>query len=230
MELSAESLAGIDGFRELSHDDRAAIARLGNLEHHGANELILSHKDTGTDVFIIVSGQVRATHYSRNGKEVTFRELGAGELFGEMSAIDGKPRSAHVVTLTESLIGRLSSETFWGVLTNHSSFAALMLKKLTAQVRVLSDRVVEFSTLGVKNRIHAELLRLAREQPLENNRGEISPLPTHADIASRVSTHREAVTRELNELMQSGLLEKHKRTLIITDMDQLTQMVTDLQS
>ena len=228
MELSAQALAGIDGFRDLSHEERTAIAQKGSAEKYSTQTLILSHRDQDSDVFMIISGQVRATHYSRNGKEVTFRELGAGELFGELSAIDSKPRSAHVVTLAESLIGRLSSEAFWEVLRSHPSFAALMLQKLTGQVRLLTDRVVEFSTLGVKNRIHAELLRLAREHDHADNRAEISPVPTHADIASRVSTHREAVTRELNGLIQTGLLEKKKRTLTVTDMVQLTKMVEEV--
>jgi len=230
VELSAEALAGIDGFRDLNHKDRAAVARHGTVEQHPNNHLILSHRDQGSDVFMIISGQVRATHYSRNGKEVTFRELGAGELFGELSAIDGKPRSAHVVTLADSTIGRMSAEVFWTVLRGHPDFAELMLEKLTSQVRLLSDRVVEFSTLGVKNRIHTELLRLAREQEPSDNRADISPVPTHAYIASRVSTHREAVTRELNGLIQSGLLEKKKRTLTVTDLLRLTKMVEDVSN
>jgi CRP/FNR family cyclic AMP-dependent transcriptional regulator len=101
----------------------------------------------------------------------------------------------------------MSAELFWTVLRGHPDFAGPMLEKLTSQARLLSDRVVEFSTLGVKNRIHAELLHLAREQEPSNNRADISPVPTHADIASRVSTRQEAVTRELNGVIQSGLLE-----------------------
>ena len=82
----------------------------------------------------------------------------------------------------------------------------------------------------MKNRIHAELLRLAREQEPSDNRADISPVPTHADIASRVSTHREAVTRELNGLIQSGLLAKKKRTLTVTDLLRLTKMVVDVSN
>ncbi len=78
----------------------------------------------------------------------------------------------------------------------------------------------------MKNR----LLRLAREHDHADNRVEISPVPTHADIASRVSTHREAVTRELNGLVQSGLLEKKKRTLTVTNMLQLMKMVEEVGS
>ena len=72
-----------------------------------------------------------------------------------------------------------------------------MFKALANQIRSLSERIVEFSTLGVNNRVHAEILRLAREVESRNGQYRISPAPTHADIASRVSTHREAVTKNL---------------------------------
>ncbi|MEE8334557.1 MAG: helix-turn-helix domain-containing protein, partial [Alphaproteobacteria bacterium] len=83
----------------------------------------------------------------------------------------------------------------------------------------------EFSTLAVNNRIHAELLRLAMSAGINDNVSEISPAPTHAEIASRISTHREAVTRELNELAQAGVLEKRNRALVVRDIAWLQDVV-----
>src|SRR3546814_17818984 len=86
-----------------------------------------------------------------------------------------------------------------------------LLTSLIGTVRTLSERIFEFSTLAVKNRIHSELLRLAREGEHVGKTAHISPAPTHADIASRISTHREAVTRDLNELTKSGLRREERR-------------------
>ena len=96
-------------------------------------------------------------------------------------------------------------------------------------VRGLCERVVEFSTLGVKNRIHAELLRLANKHMQDENRAVISPAPTHADIASRVSTTREAVTREMSHLGQIGVIERRSGTLVVCDTAKLTQMVQEVR-
>src|SRR3546814_339533 len=85
-----------------------------------------------------------------------------------------------------------------------------------------------FRSLAVKNRIHSELLRLAREGEHEGKSARISPAPTHADIASRISTHREAVTRELNDLTKSGLLTRDGRTLIISDVEELERLVHEV--
>jgi DNA-binding GntR family transcriptional regulator len=85
------------------------------------------------------------------------------------------------------------------------------------------------STLGVKNRIHAELLRLAQRKMKDGKTAVISPAPTHADIASRVSTHREAVTRELNQLAHIGLLERRPGALFVADVPTLARMVEEVR-
>ncbi|MDX1485398.1 MAG: helix-turn-helix domain-containing protein, partial [Alphaproteobacteria bacterium] len=88
--------------------------------------------------------------------------------------------------------------------------------------------VFEFSTLAVKNRIHAELLRLARRSGIEGNRASLSPAPTHSEIASRVSTHREAVTRELNAMAKDGLIARSGGGLVVTDVERLAEMVEEV--
>ncbi|MBT8447451.1 MAG: helix-turn-helix domain-containing protein, partial [Gammaproteobacteria bacterium] len=96
---------------------------------------------------------------------------------------------------------------------------------LALQVRRLSERVIEFSTVGVNDRVHAELLRLAQDGRHDGAEIAISPAPTHADIASRVATHREAVTKELSRLTREGILRKEKGTLVITDLPRLQELV-----
>ena len=126
------------------------------------------------------------------------------------------------------MIGSVSAETFRSILEEYPTVSMALLTRLTNTVRALSERIFEFSTLAVKNRIHSELLRLAREGQRDGNVARISPAPTHADIASRISTHREAVTRELNELTKSGLISRDGRTLIISDLAELERLVHDV--
>ena len=90
-------MAAIEIFSELSLEERNEIALLCRGQQYKLNGLIVSHKDISGDVFFIVSGTVRVTIYSITGKEITFRDVSAGQMFGELSAIDGKPRSAHVI-------------------------------------------------------------------------------------------------------------------------------------
>jgi CRP-like cAMP-binding protein len=101
-----------------------------------------------------------------------------------------------------------------------------ILRHLTTQVRALTERVFEFSTLAVRNRVHAELVRLARDHG--GNDAVIRPAPTHTEIASRISTHREAVTRELNRLEDLGLIVREGRSLRVADLERLQAMVEDV--
>jgi len=216
-ELTAETLAGIQLFRHLPAEDRKALADRCHAHRYAAKQEIVSHAEQSSDVYFIVSGQVRATIYSAGGREVAFRDLGAGDMFGDLSAIDGKPRSASVVAVVDSFVISMTAKAFREILKTYPTVAMAALLELVDLVRGLCDRVIEMSTLGVKNRIHAELLRLAQRKMKE-----------HADIASRVSTHREAVTRELNHLAQIGLLERRTGALVVTDVPGLAHMVEEV--
>ena len=188
---------------------------------------IIGYQDTGDDVFFIVEGYVRVTIYSLEGKAVSFNELGPGEMFGEYPAIDGGGRSAGVEAHTECLIASMSSSAFLFLLRSEPLVAIALLRKLVETVRRLTTRVYEFSTFAVNNRIQAELLRLARVSNPEAHVVKISPSPTHFEIASRISTHREAVTRELNRLAKLGIVERCDGALMVKDVKRLAKLVQE---
>jgi CRP/FNR family cyclic AMP-dependent transcriptional regulator len=230
VETTPDTLIGIDIFRSLDKDARAAIARHCHTFRYPAQHDIVCNQDVSDDVYFVIGGKVRATLCSRSGKEVSFRDMRAGEMFGDLSAIDGQPRCANVITLEESVVLNMRSAAFQNVLSSHSQVAFAVLCGLTELVRRLSDRVVEFSTLGVNNRIHAELLRLAKEYPHDDGLVEITQPPTHAAIASRVSTRREAVTKEFSRLSDAGLIERRGKSLVVCDLKRLERMIDDLEN
>lgn len=227
---SAAALACIEIFKSLSIDSLQEISSKCSCTTYTANQQIIKHQDCSNDVYFICSGAVRATIYSASGKEVTFEDLSAGQVFGELSAIDAQPRSTYVVALGDSLIATMSASEYWRTLHKYPGVAEVTFRRLTGMVRMLCERILEFSTLGVRNRIHAELLRLAGLTATEGNSVVIDPFPTHAEIASRVSTHREAVTRELNELDKMGILDRSAGNFIVKDIAALRKMVEDVRS
>jgi CRP/FNR family transcriptional regulator, cyclic AMP receptor protein len=226
--ITADTLLAVESFRDLDVADRTAIAARcdGAIFAAGAN-IVMQHDDR-TDVFFIVSGTVRVRFHSKPGKEVQFRDQYAGECFGELSAIDGEPRSADVAALTDVFVGAIKANDFLDIATRYPAVGEKVLKRMTSMIRSLSDRVVELSTLGVANRIHAELLRLARHHGIHGNAAEIEPPPTHAELASRVSTQREAVTKEIGKLVRQGILERARGSLRITDVKRLERMVENV--
>ncbi|NKB48874.1 MAG: cyclic nucleotide-binding domain-containing protein [Alphaproteobacteria bacterium] len=225
---NATGLAAVSLFHGLSVSEIESVSGRCRWQRFVRDQQIVNAEDATEDVHFIVSGTVRAEVYSVSGRAVTFRDLGPGDIFGELSAIDHKPRSANVLALNDVTVASVSATQFWQLIQDYPAIAEATLQRLTSLVRSLSDRVVEFSTLAVRNRIHAELLRLARDHLQSDNSALIAPSPTHAEISARISTHREAVSRELSELARSGIVERRQSGLFISDIEQLTRLLEDL--
>ena len=222
---SQSTLSKVVIFGGLTPDALEHIHQRCSWRRYEPGEPIVEYLDASNDVFFIAAGEVRVTLYSITGKIVNLRELGTGEVFGEYPAIDGGPRSASVEARTSCTIASMPAAAFQELLLVQPRVAQAMLPQLVTKIRELTNRIYEFSTLAVNNRIQAELLRLANLAPREGGSARIVPTPTHFEIASRVSTHREAVTRELNRLSRMGIIERHREGLLVKDIDRLAEMV-----
>ncbi|MDP3746709.1 MAG: Crp/Fnr family transcriptional regulator [Phenylobacterium sp.] len=176
-----------------------------------------------TDVFFVVEGEIQVLIYSPQGREVSVRELGPGAVFGELAALDGAPRSASVMATTEARLVVMSQTDFMACLAASPPAALWLLHHLAAEVRRLTGRVFELSALNMQARLHCELLRLARRGA--DSELVISPAPTHAELANRIGSHREAVTREMRALSQMNVIRNRRRRLEFLDLDHLERVV-----
>src|SRR5262245_9513011 len=225
-----ERLAALQRVQILSELPQPRLEQLASTckwQDYDAGEQILSYHDTSTEVFFLAAGRVRVIIYSAEGKAVLFTDLRPGAMFGEIAAIDRGARSASIEASESSTIASLTASQFEGLLLQEPAVALATLRHLTAEVRRLSDRVLEFSTLAVQNRIHAELFRLAAGAGRQQAQALLSPAPSLSDIADRISTHREAVSRELSRLASVGLLRREGSDLRITDVARLERLVRE---
>ena len=193
-------------------------------------EEIVPYLDERDDVYFLASGVARVMIYSRAGKAVAFRTLEAGDIFGELAAIDHAPRSARVEASSPCVVARLPAEVFRQAMREQPCVMEAVTRHLVAQIRDLTARVFAFSTLSVKTRIQSEILRLACDPADEAAPVLIRRFPTHSDLAVRVSTHREAVTREIGRLARHGILRRRGRDLEILDAAALRTMVQEGES
>jgi CRP/FNR family transcriptional regulator, cyclic AMP receptor protein len=221
------SLEMIGIFTGLSANALARIQRRCSWRRYEQGEPIVNYLDPSGEVFFITAGEAHVTIYSQAGKVVSFGELGAGEVFGEYAAIDQGPRSASVEARTSCLVTSMPAPAFRALLETQPTVTLAVLTQLVKRTRTVTRRVYEFSTLHVDNRIQAEVLRLATLAGRVGEGARIVPAPTHVEIASRVSTHREAVTRELNRLARIGLVTRSGDALLVGDVQRLAQMVHD---
>ncbi|MCP4768935.1 MAG: Crp/Fnr family transcriptional regulator [Gammaproteobacteria bacterium] len=224
---AAESLRKIELFKALDDETFGLVSSLVKWKRYQEGTEIIPYMSETDEVYFIASGCVRVTIFSFSGKEISYQELGPGEMFGELSAIDQSPRAANVIALEPALIGMISGAEYWKLIDRYPSVARATLKRLASMIRFLIDRIYQYGALDVKDRIRMEVLRLARESMSNEDTADITNFPTHQEIANRVNTHREAVTRELNELTRIGLIEQNQRVLTVKTVAGLTELLAE---
>ncbi len=222
------ALRRVSLFAGLAEPELGALAQQCNWGNYRPGNLIIGQHDDSRDVLFLVSGLACVNVYSASGKQVSFRDITPGAVVGELAAVDGKPRSADVEAVEECTLLIMPLRVFRTAIAEHASFREALLVHLVAQVRALTERVFEFSTLAVRGRVRTELLRLARHhQEKEGDSVVLSPAPKHAEIAHRISTHREAVTREFSRLESLGVIAREGRALRIVDLPALRKLSED---
>ena len=209
--------------RSLDAKEIVALNRRCLWRHAQAKAWLLEQDDVGTNIYFLTSGVVRVMLTPSPDREVILADIHAGSYFGEMAAIDGQPRSAGILAITDATIACMSASVLREILHKHPDVSEYLLKHLVTRIRTLDQRINEYSSMDVKHRIYAELLRRSRADPTNDHRAVISPPPIHADIAARVSTRREMVARELKALEREGLLTKRRGAFVITDVPGLLQ-------
>ncbi len=189
---SENSLADIPFLEALSDASRSALEQRARWVRYKTTETIIDRETDSRDVYFVVEGRVRVVNFSISGREISFDEMDAGGVFGELAALDWMPRSATVIALQDTRVASISPDTFVNLLRDHPDLAIGVMQELAKIVRVSTERIMDLSTLGAHNRVHSEILREARAHADdEANTARISPIPVHSDIAARVSTTRE---------------------------------------
>ena len=207
--VTATTLATFDIFRGLSIQDRNYIATSMTLREYKHNESLISASGSRSEVFFLLSGTVRAHANSKAGKQVQYEDFSSGMMFGELSAIDGEPRGNDCIAVDNATVAVMTSDVFYQVMQEYPTVMKAVLQRLAKLARKHIQRVYEFSTESVGTRVQLEIIRMIEDGTGCKNGASVlfEKVPTHADIASRISTHREAVTRELKRLERIGLID-----------------------
>ncbi len=226
------NILDISLFSSLDTPIAAAFERCCIWRNYEPGELIIDYEDETTDVRFIQSGKIRVLIRVASGKEVILGDLGPGDYFGEMAAIDKKGRSANVTALEQSRMCIAPADAFMEIVTGNPALSRIVLEGLVARVRHLNIQLTEQHFLTAPQRLCAELIRLSRprhasaaDMSVLTNERVISPPPVQKEIAARIGSSREAVSRELSALEKDGLLEKTKGGLVLKDVEGLNRRI-----
>ncbi|MFC1541456.1 Crp/Fnr family transcriptional regulator, partial [Candidatus Latescibacterota bacterium] len=180
----------------------------------------LLENEEGDTLFIILKGKVKVTTFSESGKEVIFSILSEGDFFGDMSLMDGKPRSATVISIEDSELRLIRRNDFIKLVEKHPRIALKLLEELTSRLRKADERIESLAIHDVTGRLAGVLLQLAEEFIDTKDKSVlIKSRPTHQELANMVGTTRETVTRILKQLENKNYINMSGKDLLILDSE-----------
>ncbi|MEP7068863.1 MAG: Crp/Fnr family transcriptional regulator [Usitatibacter sp.] len=187
------------------------LAALGRLRSYPKNTVFITEGDSSDSVFVVLSGRVKTFLSDTEGHEMILDTQGPGEYVGEM-ALDGKPRSASVMTLESSTFAVVLREPIKEAIRRNPEFALDMISKIIDRARLATNSVKDLALLDVYGRVARLLLNMAVEK---DGKLEIPEKLTQQEIAERVGASRDMVSRIFRDLTAGGYITVESRHITI---------------
>ncbi len=198
------------------------LAALATSRHFTAGAALFHAGDPSDWVVLVTRGRVKIVDQTADGREVLLAVRGPGELIGELSAIDGEPRSASAVAMDPVEVQMINAAGFHGYLEAHPVAAVALLRLVTVRLRDADRKRVEYSSHDVLGRVARRLLELAQEYGEPAGTGVRITLPISQDeLASYTASSREAVAKALRSLRDRRVITTDRRAITVVDVEAL---------
>lgn len=208
----------------LSPEGSADLRLLGSKRRYPGGATLFVEGDRAHEALVLLAGEVKVLVASREGREVIFDIFGPGSLLGEMSVIDGRPRSATVVALSPVEVLAVADDAFNEFLDRHPGVLRRLLVEVIDRLRVQGHHQLEFGTGDALGRICARLAELAHRYGEADGQSVVLRSPvTQSELAAWSGLSREAVVKALRALRQLGWVDTRGRTITIARLEQLRQ-------
>jgi CRP/FNR family cyclic AMP-dependent transcriptional regulator len=212
-QTAADFLATVPLLGGLDGDELQRFAELTRAKTYPRGSVILFENDPGDALFVVRSGRVKVVLIGEDGREVILGMLGVGDHFGELSLIDDRPRSAHVIAMEDTDLLVLRREDFRARVESSPRVAWSLLTELSRRLRRADDKIGGLVLVDVPGRIARLLLDLADE----TGGPAIGRTLTHQTIAQMIGASRETVSRAMKDFQGAGLIGVERRRITITD-------------
>lgn len=206
----------------LTPSQQQVLRDIGRCREVAAGGVLFVEGDGATQVVVILSGLVKLTKSSMDGREVVLELRGSGELIGELAAVDGAPRSATGTAIESCQVLIVPRDRFMDFVEADAAVASLLLRTVVGRVRSSSERMLEASTADALTKVCRRLVELARDEPPDLT-GCIqlkSPI-SQQELADWAGVSRDAVVRSLTTLRGLGWLETGRQRFVISDLEAL---------
>jgi CRP/FNR family transcriptional regulator, cyclic AMP receptor protein len=180
---------------------------------------IFARGDPGSSLFAIASGKVKITVATVDGHDAVFNLIGAGEIFGEIALLDGRPRTADAIAITDCELFIIERRDFLPLLREEPEIALKLIELLCARLRRTTDQAENLMFLNLSNRLAKALLQLSDGSAAGKDR---KVTITQRDLANIIGMSRESTNRQLRDWEKSKWVRLERGGIIVTSVEALT--------
>jgi CRP-like cAMP-binding protein len=221
----ASVLKEVPLFAGFSAKELADLASFVRPRRYPRGSIIFHQGDPGTTLYLIETGEVKLTVTAENGKEVTLALLGPGAFFGELSLLDGGPRSANAVARVDCTLGVLDREHLLRVLAEHPPANASLLSVVTRRLRRTTAQVHDAVFLDIAARLAKVLLQFTEAKSQSPDGLLSSPKLTQEELAELVGGTRESINKCLGIFTRQGLVRCHRGMVTVLKPEELRKQI-----
>ena len=219
-----EILEMVPIFADLPKEVIEQIVTVGNRKTYSKDSVILVEEEVGTALFVIIEGKVKVSRSSSDGKEVILNIISEGDIFGEMSILDGMNRSATVTAIEETELFILQRKEFIDLLNKHPEISIALLSELTKRLRNADRKIKALSLKDAEGKVATVIMQIADESGrIKQGIVEIEKLPLQQDLANMAGTSRETISRTIHSFAKKGLVELEGSKLRILDYEKFRE-------
>jgi CRP/FNR family transcriptional regulator, cyclic AMP receptor protein len=224
--LDAELLKRIPLFRDLPAPALTSIARLARVRTYAPQAVVVQQDDPSDGVYLINAGRLSVNVAAVDGRVTIIGTMGPGEIIGEISLLDGGPRSATVIAVSESELVAVDRDAFLALVQGQPSICLALMTVLAQRLRALTRWADDTVGLPVPARLAKRLIALVAEsgQQTGPRRFRIGVKLSQTDLGTRVGATRESVNKHLRRWEQSRILEQESGHLVILDVERLREI------
>lgn len=206
------SFNNIPLFKNVKPEQLEYLNGLAHTFTYPKNSIIINQGAQTQSLYIVLEGRLKVLASDEEGRQTLLAFLNEGDFFGELSLLDGQPRSATVMTVESTKLLCLTAEGFQQFIEHFPESLFPMLSALATRLRVLDDTICSLSTLDVYGRVARVLLSQAKEE----NGVLVTPRMTHQEIAEMVGSSREMVSRIMKDLRHGDYIgtNEHKQIVL----------------
>ena len=207
---------------QLDNDALDSLIAVASERQFPNGQVIFQKGDPGTSMMAVLSGRVRISAYSEDGREIILNMIESGQLFGEIALLDGKERSADATAMGKTTLLVLDRRDFIPYLEQNPKIMIRLFDVLCNRLRQTSEMVESIAFLDFGARLAKLLLQMAENYGVEKEQGLLINLRiSQADLGNLIASTRESVNRQLNAWVQEGSITLEQGRIIILDREML---------